>query len=77
MNRTYALAKANSTDEAIKEAYKLNLRNSHHYMCLLAELYRMNNNTDKEISYLNKAFKLAGKENEKKLIQRKLEKALA
>lgn len=35
----------------------------------------MNNNADKEIEYLNKAIEFANKQNEKKLIQNKLEKA--
>lgn len=75
MNRTFALAKANSVQEALTEAEKLDLKNNHHYLCLLAELHRMNNDTDQEITYLNKALKLAKKQNEKQLIQRKLEKA--
>ena len=75
MNRTYALAQANSVDEAIHEAHKLDLKNNHHYLCLLAELYRMNGNIDQEISYLNRALKLANKENEKLLIQKKLKEA--
>ncbi len=75
MNRTYALALANSVDEAIREAHKLGLKDNHHYFCLLAELYRMNNNYDKEKEYLNKAIKFANKEDEKALINRKLQKA--
>lgn len=75
MNRTYALAKANPVEEAILEAEKLELQNNHHYLCLLAELHRMNNDTDQEIAYLNQALKLANKENERQLIQRKLERA--
>ena len=76
MNRTYALAKANSVDEAIKEAHKLELRDNHLYYCLLAELYCLNSNKVKEIKYLNKALKMAKKENERVLIGNKLEKAL-
>ena len=75
MNRTYALAQANSIDEAIQEAHKLELKDNHHYFCLLAELYRMNNNIEKETEYLNKAIEFATKENEKDLINNKLEKA--
>ncbi|TRX58835.1 sigma-70 family RNA polymerase sigma factor [Fulvivirga sp. M361] len=75
MNRTYALARANSVDEAIQEAHKLELKDNHHYFCLLAELYHMNNNSDKETEYLNKAIEFATKENEKELINNKLEKA--
>ncbi len=75
MNRTYALAKASSVDEAIREAHKLDLKDNHHYYCLLAELYRIGGNIDEEINYLNQALKLANKENERQLIQKKLEKA--
>ncbi|BFP43308.1 sigma-70 family RNA polymerase sigma factor [Flavobacteriaceae bacterium GF1] len=75
MNRTYALAKANSVDEAIQEAHKLELKDNHHYFCLLAELYRMKNNTDMEMDCLRKAMAFANKKNEKELIQKRLEKA--
>jgi len=73
MNRTYALAKANSVSEAIIEANKLDLISNHHYHCLLAELHRMSEDTDKEIDHLNHALRLANKENERQLIKKKLE----
>ena len=73
--RTYALAKANSSVEAIHEAHKLELKDNHYYYCLLAELYRMNNNTKKEIEYLNMAIGLANKNYEIELIKAKLAKA--
>ncbi len=76
MNRTYALAKAHSSGKAIQEALKLGLKEDPYYHCLLAELYRMNNETDQEIQQLTQALKLAKKENEKALIQQKLEVAL-
>lgn len=75
MNRTYALAKANSSVEAIHEAHKLALKDNHYYYCLLAELYRLNNNIKKEIEYLNIAIGLVNKKNEKELIKDKLERA--
>lgn len=75
MNRTYALACANSIAEAIQEAHKLKIESNHHYFCLLAELYRMDNNIEKEIEYLNVAIRMANKKNEKELIKDKLEKA--
>ena len=75
MNRTYALAQTNSIVEAIQEALKLELKNNPHYFCLLAELYRMNNNIEKEIEYLNVAIEFANKKNEKELIKHRLEKA--
>ncbi len=77
MNRTYALARANSAQEAIVEAQKLELKDNHHYLCLLAELHRMNNDPDREINFLNQALQLANKENEKQLINRKLERAFS
>ena len=75
MDRTYALAQANSVDEAIQEANKLELRDNHHYFCLLAELYQMNNNMEKEMEYLNVAIGLTNKKNEKELIKNKIERA--
>ena len=75
MNRTYALAQANSVDEAIHEAHKLDLKDNHHYFCLLAELYRLRKNSEKEIEYLTKALGFANKDYEKVLIKDKLEKA--
>ncbi|MEO9802031.1 MAG: sigma-70 family RNA polymerase sigma factor [Reichenbachiella sp.] len=77
MNRSYALAKAQSPQKAIEEALKLELQDNVHYFCLLAELYRMDQNIDLEINNLNKALKLVKKENETALIQRKLEIALS
>lgn len=77
MNRSYALARAHTPEKAIEEALKLELKDHAHYLCLLAELYRMNEDIDLEINYLNKALKLTRKANETALIQRKLEIALA
>lgn len=77
MNRSYALAKAQSPQKALEEALKLALKDNAHYYCLLAELYRMNEDIDHEINNLNKALKLVKKENETALIQRKLEIALS
>lgn len=39
LNRTYALSKANSTEEAIHEAEKLQLNDNHLYHSLLGNLY--------------------------------------
>ncbi len=75
MNRTYALAMANSIEEAIEEALKLELKGNHFYFCLLAELFRLNSETKKEIFYLNKALEFVRKQNEKALILLKLKKA--
>lgn len=75
MNRTYALARANSIVESIQEAHKLELKNNHHYFCLLAELYHIDNNIKKEIEYLSIAIRFAIKKNEKDLIKDRLDKA--
>lgn len=75
LNRTYALAKANSIEEAIREANKLDLKENHHYFCMIAELYRMNDDPEQEIDCLLQALKFARKENEKQLIKKKLDRA--
>jgi len=75
MNRTYALAKANSVEEAINEAQKLNLEGNHLYYSLLAELYRESGDSKMEVKYLNSAIQHARKENERALLQQKLAKA--
>lgn len=74
LNRTYALAKANSVSEAIQEAQKLELKENHHYFCMLAELHRLNGDYQKENEFLNCALKFVNKESEEKLILRKLGK---
>jgi predicted RNA polymerase sigma factor len=76
MNRSFALAKVYSPKKAIEAASKLELPDNAHYFCLMAELHRMNADTDQEIQNLNKALKLAKKENERLLIRRKLERVL-
>jgi RNA polymerase sigma-70 factor (ECF subfamily) len=73
MNRTYALAKANSVDDALIEAQKLNLSENHFYYCLMAELYKMKGNMEKELDFLKLALQYAEKENELTLIQTKIE----
>ncbi len=75
MNRTYALALANSVQEAITEARKLNLDDNYYYFWLMAELFRLNKEPDKEIEYLNKALDLVSKNAEKDILKTKLEKA--
>ncbi len=72
MNRTYALAKANSVEEALEQAHQLNLPNNHYYYCLLAELYRMQHQLDQERMCLHKALLLARKKNEVALIKAKI-----
>ena len=71
LNRTWALSKANSKEEAIKEAEKLKLTNNHFYYTLLGELYK-DIDAKKAISHFEKAFVLAKTENDKRTIQTKL-----
>ena len=71
LNRTYALAKANGTEIALKEAKKLNMEESHLYHALLAELYS-NHDYVKRKTHLQKAIQLAKSENEIKLLLRKM-----
>lgn len=75
MNRTYALAIANSVQEAIIEAKKLNLDNNYYYFWLMAELFRLNKEPKREIEYLIKALQLVKKNGEKHILKAKLEKA--
>ncbi|MFK8105198.1 MAG: RNA polymerase sigma factor [Saprospiraceae bacterium] len=75
INRTFALALANSPEEAIIAAQKLNLNNNYYYFWLMAELFRLNNEPASEIEYLNKALALVTKNGEKVLLKNKLEKA--
>ncbi len=72
LNRTYALSKANSIDEAIAEAEKLQLTHSHLYHSLLGELYK-NKNIQKAISHFLEALQLAKTTEDKQLIQRKID----
>lgn len=72
LNRTYALSKANSKKEAIKEALKIDLKNNHLYHLLLAELYD-GIDTVKQTEHLKQALKLVDTENEKKTILKKIE----
>lgn len=76
MNHSYALAKAQSPQLAIEAALKLDLVDNVHYFCLMAELYKMADDSHQEVLYLNKALKLAKKANQKTLIKRKLVSAL-
>jgi len=73
LNRTYALSKANSKQEAIIEAEKLNLSDNHFYFALLGELYTgIDNKKAKE--KFQKALQLAKTVTDKKTIQMKVER---
>ncbi|KAA5533566.1 sigma-70 family RNA polymerase sigma factor [Taibaiella lutea] len=71
LNRTYALSKANSIEEAITEAEKLNLSQNHLYHALLGELYK-HTNKDKAALHFESALQLAKTAEDKQLIQRKI-----
>lgn len=72
LNRTYALSKANSKQEAIAEAEKLNLSDNHFYFTLLGELYTdIDNKMAKE--NFQKAISLAKTQTDKQTIQKKVE----
>ena len=70
LNRTYALAKANGIQEAIKEAELLKLDGNHLYHALLGDLYS-NIDHAKAITHLTKAAGLAKNAAEKNLILKK------
>ncbi|MEW5797529.1 MAG: sigma-70 family RNA polymerase sigma factor [Bacteroidota bacterium] len=71
LNRTYALSKANSKEDAIREAEKLNLTDNQFYFALLGELYTDIDN-GKAKKYFQKAFSLAKTENDKHILQKKI-----
>lgn len=71
LNRTYALAKANGKKEAIIEAEKIKLTDSHLYHSLLGELYTNLDNA-KAISHLQIALTLAKSTAEKLVISDKI-----
>ena len=73
LNRTYAFSKANTKQEAIAEAEKLNLTANHFYFMLLGELYTGIDN-EKAISNFKTAFSLAKTQADKQAIQKKIDK---
>jgi len=75
LNRTYALSKANSIDEAIAEAEKLQLTENHLYHSLLGELYK-DKDVHKALSHFSSALKLAKTQEDKHLIQQKTQRLI-
>jgi RNA polymerase sigma-70 factor (ECF subfamily) len=73
LNRTYALAKANGKNEAIKEAEKLNFAMHHLYHSLLGNLYTEVDNA-KAVKHYQTALNLARSETDKKLIEKNISK---
>ncbi|CAN5139230.1 sigma-70 family RNA polymerase sigma factor [soil metagenome] len=73
LNRTYALAKANGKAEAIIEAEKLKLVNSHLYYSLLGYLYTGVDNI-KAIGNLQLAFDMAKSDADREALRKKMDK---
>lgn len=74
LNRTFAFSKVHGKEKAIIEAEKLKLTENHFYHTLLGELYG-GIDTTKSLEHLIKARSLAKTENDKKIIQRKIDAA--
>lgn len=72
LNRTYALSKANSKQEAIQAAEKLELTDNHFYFALLGELYTGIDNT-KAKNHFAKAISLAKTPAEQETLRRKMD----
>jgi len=73
LNRTYALSKANSKEEAILEAEKLELTDNHFYFALLGELYK-DIHRQKAIENFQQALSLAKTQADKQAIQKQLDR---
>lgn len=71
LNRTYALAKARSKTEAIREAEKLNLAQNHLYHSLLGELY-LGIDEGKALEYFNASLELAKSKADRRLLMEKI-----
>lgn len=71
LNRTYALAQVKGKQVAITEAEKLNLTDNHFYFSLLGYLYTDIDN-EKAISYFEIAQQKAKTDNDKSLLNKKL-----
>lgn len=71
INRTYALYKANGWKEALVEAEKLKLENSHFYYVLLGELYS-NSDIGKAEQNYRQALALVRNEAERRIISNKI-----
>ena len=75
LNRTYALAKANSKEEAIEEAEKLNLSGNHLYHSLLGHLYADVENK-KALDHFQLAYSAAKSISEKSVIEKNITRLL-
>jgi RNA polymerase sigma-70 factor (ECF subfamily) len=75
LNRTYALAKAQSPSIAIKEAEKLKLINNHLYFSLLGELH-IDIDPSKALEYFQLALSKVKNDNDRQVIQAKIDKLI-
>jgi RNA polymerase sigma factor (sigma-70 family) len=75
LNRTFALAKADSYEKAIEEALKLKLENNHLYFSLLGELYRQTD-IKKAMENFEQAIAKARTEQDKLILNKKLKQLL-
>lgn len=73
LNRTFALSKARTKEEAIIEAEKLKLVDNHYYFTLLGELYQ-NIDSEKAISNFQKALSLAKTKMDRQIIEERIRK---
>lgn len=71
LNRTYALSKAKSKEEAIIQAEKLDITSGHLYHSLLANLYD-GVDSEKSLAHLRKAMEFSKTEGDKRIIQKKI-----
>ena len=71
LNRTFALAKTNRKQEAIREAEKLNLTDNHFYFTLLGNLY-MDLDPKKALTHFETALRIAHSASDKAVILRNI-----
>lgn len=71
LNRTYALARVEGNEIALKEALKIKLKKNHLYHALLAELYK-GIDQPKQIEHLQIAIQLAKSSKDKLMLENKL-----
>lgn len=71
LNRTYVLSRANGKEEALQEALKIDLGQSHYYHALLSELYS-EIDTNKQIEHLKIAMSLTTSKTNRQILLKKL-----
>ena len=71
LNRTFALSKVKSPEEAIEEAEKLPLKDNHYYHVLLGELY-LDIDDEKSNKHFQLAYSLATTQADRLTIQKKI-----